>query len=63
MAVNKMLAEGLEYHLPFHTPEGNPGMFHVHKDDMLQWLERFDTPEQIGIKPHPFGLTGGVDAI
>jgi hypothetical protein len=47
MAVQKMLEEGLNHPLLFHTPKKNPGMFLIRKSDMLQWLDRFDAPEQI----------------
>ena len=47
MAVQKMLEEGLNHSLPFHTPKKNPGMFLIRKPDMLQWLDQFDAPEQI----------------
>jgi hypothetical protein len=49
MAVQKMLEEGLNHSLPFLTPKKNPGMFLIRKPDMLQWLDRFDAPDQISL--------------
>jgi hypothetical protein len=48
-----MLEDGLCHPLPLHTPEYNPGRFLISMPDMLQWLDRFDSPEQISVKERP----------
>jgi hypothetical protein len=53
-AVQTMLEAGLDPPLPLHTPENrNPGRFLISMPDMLQWLDRFDSPEQISVKERP----------
>ena len=46
----------LRLQLPFFTPETNQGVFYVEKEAMLEWLDKYDSPDQIAIKSMPPGF-------
>eukprot|EP00959_Pyramimonas_sp_CCMP1952_P085202 1781358-Pyramimonas_sp.AAC.2 len=53
---NGVIVTMLRLQLPFFTPETNQGVFYVEKEAMLEWLDKYDSPDQIAIKSMPPGF-------